>query len=86
MSVATWQVGDGTASAKITVTPLGGAAGGVPANVNRWRRQVGLGQAAEGDVNSMVEPLEVGDEIELTLEFAEAGATTVTVEVRESAP
>lgn len=31
-------------------------------------------------------PLEVGDEIELTLEFAEAGSTTLTVEVAESAP
>lgn len=34
----------------------------------------------------LVEPLETGDEIELTLEFAEAGTTTVTVEVAESAP
>ncbi len=31
-------------------------------------------------------PLAVGEEIELTLEFAEAGATTLTVEVAESAP
>lgn len=31
-------------------------------------------------------PLAVGDEIELTLEFADAGSTTVTVEVAESAP
>lgn len=34
----------------------------------------------------IAEPLEVGDEIELTLEFAAAGATTLTVEVAESAP
>jgi copper(I)-binding protein len=34
----------------------------------------------------IAEPLEAGDEIELTLEFAEAGATTLTVEVAESAP
>jgi copper(I)-binding protein len=34
----------------------------------------------------ITEPLEVGDEIELTLEFAAAGSTTVTVEVAESAP
>jgi copper(I)-binding protein len=31
-------------------------------------------------------PLAVGDEIELTLDFAEAGATTLTVEVAASAP
>jgi copper(I)-binding protein len=34
----------------------------------------------------LVEPLEVGDEIEVTLEFAEADDVTLTVEVAESAP
>lgn len=34
----------------------------------------------------LAESLEVGDEIELTLEFAEAGSTTLTVDVAESAP
>jgi copper(I)-binding protein len=34
----------------------------------------------------LVEPLEVGDEVEVTLEFAEADPYTTTVEVAESAP
>ncbi len=34
----------------------------------------------------LVEPLEVGDEVEVTLEFAESGSITTTVEVAESAP
>lgn len=34
----------------------------------------------------LADPLEVGDEFELTLEFENADSTTVTVEVRESAP
>ncbi len=34
----------------------------------------------------LVEPLEVGDEIELTLQFAEAGDTTLNVDVAVSAP
>ena len=34
----------------------------------------------------IAEPLEVGDEIEVTLEFAEADSYTTTVEVAESAP
>jgi copper(I)-binding protein len=34
----------------------------------------------------LAEPLELGDEIDVTLEFAEAGSMTVTVEVAESAP
>ena len=34
----------------------------------------------------LVEPLEVGDEIDLTLEFEQAGSVSLTVEVAESAP
>ncbi len=34
----------------------------------------------------LVEPLEIGDEIDVTLEFAEAGETTISVEVTETAP
>ena len=34
----------------------------------------------------LAEPLEVGDEIEVTLEFAKANSMTITVEVAESAP
>ncbi len=34
----------------------------------------------------IAEPLESGDEIDLTLEFAEAGEQSITVEVRETAP
>jgi copper(I)-binding protein len=34
----------------------------------------------------LVEPLEIGDEFDLTLEFANADDVTVTVEVAESAP
>ena len=34
----------------------------------------------------IAEPLEVGDEIELTLEFAESDSETLTVQVAESAP
>ena len=31
-------------------------------------------------------PLEVGDEVEVTLDFAEADSVTITVQVAESAP
>lgn len=34
----------------------------------------------------LTEPLEAGGEVELTLEFAEAGSTTLAVEVAETAP
>ena len=34
----------------------------------------------------IADPLEAGEEIEVTLEFAEAGEQTITVEVMETAP
>ena len=37
-------------------------------------------------LRDLTAPLEVGDEFELTLDFAAAGSTTITVEVAESAP
>ena len=40
--VAVFKATDGDQSAEISVTPLAGDAGGLSANVNRWRRQVGL--------------------------------------------
>jgi hypothetical protein len=41
-SAAAFTVPGGDASAAVTVTPMQGMAGGVLANVNRWREQVGL--------------------------------------------
>ena len=43
-SIATYRVGDGAKAVFITVTP---AAGGLVANLNRWRTQVGLPAAAD---------------------------------------
>lgn len=46
MSVASITVSDGGGEASLTITPLGGAQD-LLANVNRWRRQVGLGPVAD---------------------------------------
>jgi hypothetical protein len=43
MRVAAYKVTDGDRSAEVTVIPLSGSAGGLLANVNRWRGEVGLG-------------------------------------------
>lgn len=42
MQVAKFTTGEGDAKAEISISQLGGAAGGVLPNVNRWRGQVGL--------------------------------------------
>jgi hypothetical protein len=43
MRVATLIVREGDKTAEITVIPLGGEAGGLASNVQRWREQIGLG-------------------------------------------
>jgi hypothetical protein len=50
MSVANFQVDDGAQSAEVTITPLAGQAGGLAANVNRWRAQIGLGEVSEEQI------------------------------------
>lgn len=45
--------------AEITVTPLGGLAGGIAGNVNRWRGQVGLPEASEEQIVKASQTIEV---------------------------
>jgi hypothetical protein len=42
MRLAAFKATDGDKSAEVTIIPLAGAAGGLLANVNRWRDQIGL--------------------------------------------
>jgi hypothetical protein len=51
MSVATFRVEDGIRSAEITISPLAGTAGGLMANVGRWRSQIGLDKASDEQLN-----------------------------------
>jgi hypothetical protein len=45
--------------ADVTVTALGGPAGGLLANVNRWRDQVGLARTTEEQLKKDQRPLDV---------------------------
>lgn len=49
-SVLTFRVSADSKEAQVTVTPLAGPAGGLEANVNRWREQVGLALLPEDQV------------------------------------
>ena len=50
--------GDGGAT-EITVVRMGGAAGGIPPNVNRWLGQVGLSSVSDSEANAMAKPIEL---------------------------
>ena len=59
MSVLTFLVGDGDQQARFTVSPLAGDAGGLLANVNRWRGQVGLDPTDEAGLPQDLQEIEV---------------------------
>ena len=68
MQVAKFVTGETDATAEISISQLGGAAGGVLANVNRWRGQVGLKPLTDrNEVDA--EPLKVAGNDGALLEF-----------------
>ena len=62
MRVASFGVSQDGKQADVSVIPLGGMAGTDPANVNRWRGQVGLAALPETDVAKLAEKVMVGDQ------------------------
>jgi hypothetical protein len=51
--------GPADSKAEVTVSVFPGDVGGLVANVNRWRRQIGLAEAAADDVSKLVSALDV---------------------------
>ena len=59
MRVASFEAVEAGQTADVSVIPLGGMAGGDPANVNRWRGQVGLPPLAEDELLKTTEKVEI---------------------------
>jgi len=59
MRVAAFQVSDGKQTAEVTIIPLSGAGGGLLANVNRWRKEVGLDDMTEENLRKESKSLAV---------------------------
>jgi len=59
MNLATFEISDGSRLAKVTVLPLGGQAGGLVENVNRWRGQLGLDRVGESEVRKEIRQIQV---------------------------
>ncbi len=51
--------GTNGAKAEVNVAAMGGEGGGLLANVNRWRGQLGLGTAGENDLSQIAQSLDV---------------------------
>jgi hypothetical protein len=59
LSLARFQVGDNERVVEVSITGIGGDGGGLPANVNRWRNQIGLEPLGEAEALKAVRPLQV---------------------------
>ena len=62
MRVASFGISEDGKNADVSVIPLGGMAGGDPANVNRWRGQVGLQPLADDEIEKLAEKISVGEQ------------------------
>jgi hypothetical protein len=79
MRVASFRVaGDGQQSAEIAVSAFPGDVGGMLANINRWRGQLGLQPIQPADVAGISTPIEAGD-IKGTVVNLDAGAKRMLV-------
>ena len=62
MRVASFGISEDGKNADVSVIPLGGMAGGDPANVNRWRGQVGLPSLTDDEIEKLAEKISVGEQ------------------------
>jgi hypothetical protein len=59
MSVAAFAIAAGDQRARMTVTPLAGAAGGLVGNINRWRGQIGLEPVEPSQLGEIIRKIDV---------------------------
>ena len=62
MRVASFGISQDGKQADVSVIPLGGLAGTDPANVNRWRGQVGLDKLDDAELAKLAEKITVGEQ------------------------
>lgn len=58
MRFATLSAGTGEDQIEVSITQLGAAGGGIRANVDRWRNQIGLGPSTDAEFAQQVVPIE----------------------------
>ena len=70
--------GDNGATADLSITAFPGETGGLLANLNRWRGQVGLGPLAENDLAAAIASVEAGQLHFAVVDFAGSAAGAPT--------
>lgn len=57
---ASFEIKDGSLSAEVTALGMPGAATQLLPNFNLWRKQVGLGDATQEELDAALQPIEIG--------------------------
>jgi hypothetical protein len=76
MILAKFELGDNASKADVTVSSFSGPAGGLKANVDRWRGQLGLPAIAQTELNSLVQPLDVPGEQAMLVDMSGSDSKT----------
>ena len=71
---ATLVAGEGDERVEVTITRFPGDVGGVLANVNRWRGQIGLGPVGEDELKDQTTEIEVDGQTALMVDMTGEGA------------
>jgi len=58
-AVAAFAVSDNSSRPEVTITPLPESAAGIPANINRWRGQLGLSPVSESELKAAAQAYQV---------------------------
>jgi hypothetical protein len=58
-STVAFEVSEGDAAARVTVSQLAGDGGGLLENINRWRRQINLPALSDAELSTQTEPMTV---------------------------
>jgi hypothetical protein len=68
--------GDGGAQAAVNVSASAGDGGGLAGNINRWRKQLGLGDLSGDEINKSVASLDLADGKASLIEMSGTDART----------
>ncbi len=71
--------GENSGKAAMTVSSFPGDVGGTLANVNRWRKQLGLGAVTDGDLGKLISTVETGGGTGSLVDMTGTAARTVGV-------
>jgi hypothetical protein len=65
------------ARAEVTVSTFPSDTGGTLANVNRWRKQIGLGEIGEAELPALIQPLDPAQNGAILIDLANASRRLV---------